>query len=149
MLLSLNTVIFTLQRPCFALNWSCPASTLTTPLSRPRRPFLRSCGTLRRVTPYHHCPTIFHCLLQLCQRDCCWPILLLVHREALAPLYNGPCRILEWSTYFFLLQIGDQTDKVSMLTLKPAQTSADTGSAKQLCRGHPAAQARISDLDRY
>ncbi len=64
-----------------------------------------------RATPYRQCHTIFHWLLQLCQRYCCWPILLLVYRDSLAPLYNGPFRILERSTYLFLLQIRDRLTK--------------------------------------
>jgi hypothetical protein len=107
-------------------------------------PLLSFLQELQNTTVGHSLPPVphnFHWLLQLCQRDCCWPILLLVHRDALASLYNGPFRILERSTYFFLLQIGDQTDKVSTFTLKLAQTSADTGSAKQLRMGHPAVQA--------
>ncbi len=45
----------------------------------------------------------------------------------LAPLYDGPFRV------FFLLQIGDGTDKDSMLCLKPAQTHADTKPAQPPC----------------
>jgi hypothetical protein len=78
---SVSTVMFPLHGLCLALNWSCPAS---------RRPSLRSCRTPWRATPHCQCVTISHWLLQLCQRDCCWPILLLVHHNALAPPYSGP-----------------------------------------------------------
>jgi hypothetical protein len=35
----------------------------------------------------------------------------------LSPVYDGPYRVLERSTHFFLLQIGDITDKVYTLRL--------------------------------
>jgi hypothetical protein len=57
------------------------------------------------------------------------------------PLIDEPFYVLEQSTHFFLLQIRDKTDKVSMLRLKPAQTNADTEPAQPPCRRRPAAQA--------
>jgi hypothetical protein len=45
---------------------------------------------------------------------------------------------MERSTHFFLLEMGDRTDKVSMLRLKAARTPADTEPAKLLRRGRPA-----------
>ncbi len=48
--------------------------------------------------------------------------------------------MLERSTHFFLLEMGDRTDKVSTLRLKVARTPADTEPAKPLRRGRPVAQ---------
>jgi len=70
---------------------------------------------------------------------------VLVRRDGaqppLSPIYDGPYRVLERSTHFFLLKMGDRTDKVSMLCLKAARTPADTEPAKPPCRGRPVAQA--------
>ncbi|MFN9979739.1 MAG: hypothetical protein ACK53Y_07490, partial [bacterium] len=52
-----------------------------------------------------------------------------------------PYRVLERSTHFFLLEMGDRTDKVSTLRLKAARTPADTEPAKPPLRGRPGAQA--------
>jgi hypothetical protein len=59
----------------------------------------------------------------------------------LLPIYDGPNRVLERSTHFFLLEIGNRTDKVSTLSLKVARTPADTEPAKPPRRGRPVAQA--------
>jgi hypothetical protein len=59
----------------------------------------------------------------------------------LLPIYDGPYRVLEWSTHFFLLEIGDRTDKVSTLCLKAVWTPVDTEPAKPPRRGRPIAQA--------
>jgi hypothetical protein len=59
----------------------------------------------------------------------------------LSPAYDVPYRVLEMSTHFFLLKIGDRTDKVSTLRLKAARTPADTEPAKPRRRGHPVVQA--------
>jgi hypothetical protein len=59
----------------------------------------------------------------------------------LSPAYDVPYRVLEMSTHFFLLKIGDRTDKVSTLRLKAARTPADTEPAKPPRRGRPVAQA--------
>jgi hypothetical protein len=48
---------------------------------------------------------------------------------------------LERSTHFFLLEMGDRTDKVSTLRLKVARMPADTEPAKPPRRGRPVAQA--------
>ncbi len=53
----------------------------------------------------------------------------------LSPIYDGPYRVLERSTHFFLLEIGDRTDKVSTLRLKAARTQANTEPAKPPRRG--------------
>ncbi len=53
-------------------------------------------------------------------------------------LYGGPFHVLERSTYYFFLQVGDRLDKVSTLHLKPAHTPANTEPAKPLRRCHPA-----------
>jgi hypothetical protein len=45
--------------------------------------------------------------------------------------------LLERSTHFFFLEMGDRTDKVSTLRLKAAQTPADMEPAKPPRRGHP------------
>jgi hypothetical protein len=60
----------------------------------------------------------------------------------LSPIYDGPYRVLEWSTHFFLLEMGERTDKVSTLRLKAARTPADTEPAKLRRRGRPTAQAQ-------
>jgi hypothetical protein len=66
---------------------------------------------------------------------------VLVHRDGaqppLSPIYNGPYRVLEWSTHFFFLEMGDRTDKVSTLRLKAAWTPADTEPAKPPLMGRP------------
>ncbi len=59
----------------------------------------------------------------------------------LSPIYDGPYRVLERSTHFFLFEMGDRTDKVSTLRLKVARTQADTKPAKPPRRGRPIAQA--------
>jgi hypothetical protein len=59
----------------------------------------------------------------------------------LSPIYDGHYRVLERSTHFFLLEMGDRTDKVSTLHLKAARTPADTEPAKPPRRGRPVAQA--------
>ncbi len=54
---------------------------------------------------------------------------VLVRRDGaqplLSPIYDSPYRVLERSTHFFLLEMGDRTDKVST----PARTPADTEPA--------------------
>jgi hypothetical protein len=69
---------------------------------------------------------------------------VLVRRDGaqpqLSPIYDGPYRVLERSTHFFLLEMGDRTDKVSTLCLKAARTPADTEPAKPPSRGRPVAQ---------
>ena len=70
---------------------------------------------------------------------------VLVRRDGtqtlLSPVYDGPYRVLERSTHFFLLEMGERTDKVPTLRLKVARTRADTEPAKPPRRGHPIAQA--------
>jgi hypothetical protein len=70
---------------------------------------------------------------------------VLVRRDGvqplLSPIFDGPYRVLERSTNFFLLEMGDRTDKVSTLRLKAARTPADTEPAKPPRRGRPVAQA--------
>jgi hypothetical protein len=55
---------------------------------------------------------------------------VLVRRDGvqppLSPIYDGPYRVLEWSTHLFLLEMGERTNKVSTLRLKAARTPADT-----------------------
>jgi hypothetical protein len=69
---------------------------------------------------------------------------VLVRRDGaqppLSPIYDGPSRVLERSTHFFLLEMGDRTDKVSTLRLKAACTPADTEPAKLPSRGRHIAQ---------
>ena len=66
---------------------------------------------------------------------------VLVRRDGaqtpLAPLYDGPYRVLERSNHFFRLQIGERTDNVSTLRLKAANTPADTVPAVPPRRGRP------------
>jgi hypothetical protein len=70
---------------------------------------------------------------------------VLVRRDGaqplLSPIYDDPYRVMERSTHFFLLEMGDRTDKVSTLRLKAAQTPADAEPAKPSRRGHPVARA--------
>ncbi len=70
---------------------------------------------------------------------------VLVRRDGaqppLSPIYDGPYTVLERSTHFFLLEMGDRTDKVSTLRLKAARTPPDTEPAKPPRRGRPVAQA--------
>jgi hypothetical protein len=47
----------------------------------------------------------------------------------LAPIYDRHFCMLERSTHFFFLQMGDRTSKVSKLHLKLAQTPANTEPA--------------------
>ena len=67
---------------------------------------------------------------------------ILVRRDGaqppLSPIYDGPYRVLERSTHFFLLEMGDRTDKVSTLRLKAAR---GYGASKAAGRGRPVAQA--------
>ncbi len=64
---------------------------------------------------------------------------VLVHRDGaqppLSPIYDRPYRVLERSTHFFLLEMGERTDKVSTHRLKAAWTPVDTEAAKPPCRG--------------
>ncbi len=48
----------------------------------------------------------------------------------LSPIYDGPYRVLERSTHFFLLEIGDRTDKVSTLRLKAARYGASQAAVQ-------------------
>jgi hypothetical protein len=70
---------------------------------------------------------------------------VLVRRDGvqppLAPIYDSPYCVLEWSTHVFLPQIEERTDKVSTLRLKPARMPADTEPAQPPCRGCPVALA--------
>jgi hypothetical protein len=69
---------------------------------------------------------------------------VLVRRDGaqppLAPLYDGPFRVLERSTHFFRLQLGDRVDNVSTHRLKAAHTPDDTVPAAPPRRGRPPAQ---------
>jgi hypothetical protein len=58
----------------------------------------------------------------------------------LSTVYDGPYRVLERSTHFFLLEMGERTDKRSTLSLKAARTPIDTEPAKPPRRGRPVAQ---------
>jgi hypothetical protein len=66
----------------------------------------------------------------------------------LSPIYDGPYRVLERSTHFFLLEMGEKTDKVSTLCLKAARSPANTEPAKPLprCAGAtcPRATAKLA-----
>ena len=66
---------------------------------------------------------------------------VLVRRDgaqtSLAPLYDGPYRVLERSNHFFRLQLGDRMDNISILRLKAAHTPADTIPVVPPCRGRP------------
>jgi len=60
---------------------------------------------------------------------------------AAVPVYDGPYRVLEQSTHFFLLEMGERIDKISTLCIKAARKPIDTEPAKPPRRGRPAAQA--------
>jgi hypothetical protein len=47
------------------------------------------------------------------------------HQPPLSPAYDGPYLVLERSLRFFKLKIGDRTDNVSTLRLKPCHTPPD------------------------
>ena len=57
------------------------------------------------------------------------------HVPPLAPLYDGPYRVLKRSLHTFPLQIGDRIDVVSVHRLKPTATSEDTQPALPPPRG--------------
>jgi hypothetical protein len=69
---------------------------------------------------------------------------VLVRRDgaqpSLAPLYDGPFRVLERSTHFFHLQLGDRVNNVSTHRLKAAHTPDDTVPAAPPRRGRLPAQ---------
>jgi hypothetical protein len=78
---------------------------------------------------------------------------VLVRRDGaqplLSPIYDGPYRVLERSTHFFLLEMGDRTDKVSTLrlvrqvtfslppTAPPTTTSTSSASGRLLRAAQP------------
>jgi hypothetical protein len=73
---------------------------------------------------------------------------VLVRRDGaqppLSPIYDGPYRVLERSTHFFLLKMGDRTDTVSMLRLKAARTPADTEPASHCAGVTPSRRCHLS-----
>jgi hypothetical protein len=66
---------------------------------------------------------------------------VLVRSRHVSQVYDGPYRVLERSTHFFLLEMGERTDKVSTLRHKAARTLIDAEPAKPPHRGRPVAQA--------
>ena len=64
-----------------------------------------------------------------------------VHDDAskppLSPLYRGPYRVLHCSEKFFVLQIGDKSDSVSVDRLKPVFSSVPVVPAEPPLRGRP------------
>ncbi|MFN9908114.1 MAG: hypothetical protein ACK56F_18605, partial [bacterium] len=48
------------------------------------------------------------------------------HQPPLSPAYDGPYLVLERSLRFFKLKIGERSDNVSTLRLKPCHTPPDT-----------------------
>jgi hypothetical protein len=56
----------------------------------------------------------------------------------LSPIYDGPYIVLEWSTHFILLEMGDRTDKVPTLCLKAA--------GHQRIRSQPSHRAEVAPL---
>jgi hypothetical protein len=63
------------------------------------------------------------------------------HVPPLAPLYNGPYRVLTRSRDFFRLQMGDRTDTVSTSRLKPCLSPAAVPSAPPR-QGRPPGQRK-------
>ncbi len=65
---------------------------------------------------------------------------VLVRRDGagplLSPFYDGPYQVLERSTHFFLLEMGERTDKVSTLRLKAARTGR-YGTSQAAAQGSP------------
>jgi hypothetical protein len=63
------------------------------------------------------------------------------HVPPLAPLYDGPYRVLTRSCDFFRLQMGDRTDTVSTICLKPCLDPAAVPAAPPR-RGRPPGQRK-------
>jgi hypothetical protein len=128
----------------FAHSWSYPASS-STPPSRRCNLFSRICrplgppprhrrhGTARLQPP----STLLEELLLARFVLVCWDSA----QPPLSSVYDGPYLVFERSTHFFLLQIGERTDKVSALRLKQARTPADTEPSHLPRRGRPVVQA--------
>jgi hypothetical protein len=58
-------------------------------------------------------------------------------QPSLSPVYNGPSQVLERSTHFFLLEMGERTDKVSTLRLKAARTPDRYRASQAVTQGTP------------
>ena len=63
------------------------------------------------------------------RRDC--------HRAPLSAAYDGPYKVLRKSLHFFVLQLGERTDSVSVHRLKPAALPADAAPAVPPQCGRP------------
>ena len=59
------------------------------------------------------------------------------HVPPLAPLYEGPYKVISRSLKTFRLQVGERTDVVSVQRLKPAVTSEEEQPAPPPRRGRP------------
>jgi hypothetical protein len=58
-------------------------------------------------------------------------------RKPLAPLYNGPYLVLERHPKYFIVQMGEKQDKVTVSRLQPAAVPDDTQPAAPPQRGRP------------
>ena len=59
------------------------------------------------------------------------------HKQPLSAAYDGPYRVVQRSARFFTLQLGAQTDTVSVHRLKPATLAAGSQAAEPPKRGRP------------
>ena len=59
------------------------------------------------------------------------------HKPPLAPLYDGPYKVLVRTPRYFRLQVGSRADSVSVERLKPAYCSVDVSPAAPRRRGRP------------
>jgi hypothetical protein len=66
---------------------------------------------------------------------------VLVRRDGaqplLSPVYDSPYRVRERSTHFFILEMGDRTDKVSTLRLKSGLDKSRYGASQAATQGLP------------
>jgi hypothetical protein len=58
-------------------------------------------------------------------------------KKPLAPLYNGPFKVIERHPKYFVIKVGDREDKVTVSRLQPAIVAADTRPAAPPQRGRP------------
>ena len=69
------------------------------------------------------------------------------HVAPLAPLYEGPYKVLAHSLKTFQLQVGKGVEVVSVQRLKPAFTADDEAPVEPSCRGRPPRQPPLVPPD--
>jgi hypothetical protein len=94
-----------------------------------------STGVFRLLVPIQHREAVFQSLHSIHHPG------VRATRRLITARFCWPYRVLERSTHFFLLEMGDRTNKVSTLRLKAARMPADTEPVKLPRRGRPVAQA--------